>query len=198
MGSREQRKGALFYIGPYISKNLVQIIDSFDLIIEAQEHATKYPSVADDRGTQKRYVQHVMTRVLNKMSGLMEVSDTQAAPDLLRMNAGVCSNIFTSCDMAAYVQEVMQRTEQQKHAGAHDLSEESDNSSVDSDASDEEALDDTAAESTIAEDCPFEHSIGRSENCKLYKVDNGEKYIPVPYASLYRNRGEGLKALNRY
>ena len=139
-----------------------------------------------------------MTRVLNKMNGLMEVSDTQAAAALLGMNAGVCSDIFTSCDMAAYVQEMMQQTEQQKHTGARDLSEESDDSSVNSDASDEEALGDTAAESTIAEDCPFEHSIGRSENCKLYKVDNGEKYIPVPYASLYRNRGEGLKALNRY
>ena len=53
----------------------------------------------------------VMTRVLNKMNGLMEVSDTQAAAALLGMNTGVCSDIFTSCDMAAYVQEVMQRTE---------------------------------------------------------------------------------------
>ena len=34
-GSREQSKGALFYIGPYICENLVQIIDLFDLIIEA-------------------------------------------------------------------------------------------------------------------------------------------------------------------
>ena len=92
----------------------------------------------------------------------------------------------------------MQQTEQLKHAGACDLSEESDDSNANSNAFDEEALDNTAAESTIAEDCPFEHSIGRSENCKLYKVDNGEKYIPVPYASLYRNRGEELKALNRY
>ena len=55
LGSREQSKGALFYIGPYICKNLVQIVDLFDLIIEAQEHGTKYPSVADDSGTQKRY-----------------------------------------------------------------------------------------------------------------------------------------------
>ena len=51
-GSREQGKGALFYIGPYICKNLVYIIDSFDLIIEAQEHASKYPSIADDSGIQ--------------------------------------------------------------------------------------------------------------------------------------------------
>ena len=170
----------------------MQIIDSFDLIIEAQERATKYPSVAEDSGTQKRYVQHVMTRVLNKMNGLMEVSDTQAAAALLGMNAGICSDIFTSCDMAAYEQEVMQRTKQQKNAGAYDLSEESDDSSIDCDVSDKEALNNTT------EDCPFEQSIGWSQNCKLYKVDNGEKFLPVPYAALYRNRKLELKMLNRY
>ena len=106
--SREQNKGALFYIRLYTCKNLVQIIDSFDLIIEAQEHATKYPSVADDSGTQKCYVQHAMTRMLNKMNWLVEVSDTQAAAALLGTNAGICSDIFTFCDMAVYVQEVMQ------------------------------------------------------------------------------------------
>jgi len=126
----------------------------------------------------------------------MEVSDTQASAALLRMNAGICSNIFTTCDMAAYEQEAMQQTEQQKNVGACDLSEESDDSTIDCDASDEEAIDNTAEELNIAEDCPFEHSIGQSQNCKLYKVDNGEKYISMPYASLYRNRGEGLKMLN--
>ena len=75
-GVTRTKQGSAVYIGLYICKNLVQIIDSFDLIIEAQEHATKYPSVADDSGTQKRYVQHVMTRVLNNMNGLIEVSDT--------------------------------------------------------------------------------------------------------------------------
>jgi hypothetical protein len=108
LGSREQSKGALFYIGPYICKNGVQIIDSFDLLIEAQDYARKYPSTAEDATTDKRFVQYVLTRVLNKMNSLMEVSDTQAAAALLGMNAGMCSDIFVSYDANNYLHHILE------------------------------------------------------------------------------------------
>ena len=107
LGSREQSKGALFYIGPYICKNLVPIIDSFALLLEAQDHAQTYPSRADDASTDKRFVQYVLTRVLNKMNSLMEISDTQAAVGLLGMNAGICSEIFTAYDASSYINYVL-------------------------------------------------------------------------------------------
>ena len=107
LGSREQSKGALFYIGPYICKNGVQIIDSFDLLLEAQDYAKQYPSTAEDSSTDKRFVQHVLTRLLNKMNSLMEVSDTQAAAALLGMDAGMCSDIFISYDANAYLQQIL-------------------------------------------------------------------------------------------
>ena len=107
LGSREQSKGALFYIGPYICKNGVQIIDSFDILLEAQDYARKYPSTAEDSSTDKRFVQYVLTRVLNKMNSLMEVSDTQAAVALLGMDAGMCSDIFISYDANAYLQQIL-------------------------------------------------------------------------------------------
>ena len=107
LGSREQSKGALFYIGPYICKNGVQIIDSFDLLLEAQDYAKQYPSTAEDSSTDKRFVQYVLTRVLNKMNSLMEVSDTQAAAALLGLDAGMCSDIFISYDADAYLQQIL-------------------------------------------------------------------------------------------
>ena len=67
LGSKEQSKSALFYIGPYICKNLVPIIDSFTLLLEAHEHGQKYPSRADDASTDKQFMQCVLTRVLNKV-----------------------------------------------------------------------------------------------------------------------------------
>jgi hypothetical protein len=106
LGSVQQSKGALFYIGPYICKNGVQIIDSFDLLIKAQDYAMKYPSVTEDSSTSKRFVQYIMTRVINKMNSLMEVSDTQAAAALLGMDAGMCSDIFTSFDANSHLQYV--------------------------------------------------------------------------------------------
>lgn len=107
LGSREQSKGALFYIGPYICKNLVEVVDAFDLLLEAQDYAKKYPSTADDANTKKRFVQYVMTRVLNKLNSLMEVSDTQAAAALLGMNAGICSDIFSAYDPSSYEEFVV-------------------------------------------------------------------------------------------
>jgi hypothetical protein len=83
LGAKEQSRGALFYIGPYINKNGVGLIDALPLLLKAQEDVLLHPSVAEDSGTQKRNVQHTLTRTLNKLNSQMEVSDTQAAGALL-------------------------------------------------------------------------------------------------------------------
>ena len=45
-------------------KNVVSIMAVFDLLLEAQDHAQKYPSSrADDASTDKIVVQYVLTRV---------------------------------------------------------------------------------------------------------------------------------------
>ena len=82
-------------------------IFSFDLLLHAAEHCRKYPSIAENAGTNKRFVHHVITRVLNKINSLIEVSDTQACYALLGMSAGLCSDIFTSMDMLSYVKFVL-------------------------------------------------------------------------------------------
>ena len=84
-------------------KNLVEIIDSFDLLLEAQDYVERHPSRAEDSSTDQRFVRFVMTRVLNKMNSLMEVSDTQAAAALLGMEAGMCSEIFWVIDANSYL-----------------------------------------------------------------------------------------------
>ena len=99
LGSKEQSKQALFYIGPYINKNGVKVVDALPLLAHAQHHALQHPSVADDSETTKRQVQHIMTRVLNKLNSLMEISDTQAALALLGMGPTVCSETFSYYDL---------------------------------------------------------------------------------------------------
>jgi hypothetical protein len=99
LGSKEQSKQALFYIGPYINKNGVKVVDALPLLAHAQNHALQYPSSADDAGTDTRLVQHIMTRVLNKLNSLMEISDTQAALALLGMGPTVCSDTFSYYDL---------------------------------------------------------------------------------------------------
>ena len=99
LGSKEQSKQALFYIGPYINKNGVKVVDALPLLAHAQNHALQYPSSADDADTNTRLVQYIMTRVLNKFNSMMEISDTQAALALLGMGPTVCSDIFSYYDL---------------------------------------------------------------------------------------------------
>ena len=102
LGSTEQSKSALFYIGPYINKDGVKITDALPLLKKAYEHAQNFPSSAEDSGTNKRTVQHALTRALNKLNALVEVSDTQAVSSLLRMKPSLCSDTFVTCDTKAY------------------------------------------------------------------------------------------------
>ena len=102
LGSSEQSKSALFYIGPYINKDGVKITDALPILMKAHENAVKYPSIAEDCNTTKRHAQLTLTRVVNKMNGLIEVSDTQIAASLLSMGASLCSDSFVPCDINAY------------------------------------------------------------------------------------------------
>ena len=77
-----------------MKKNQVDLCDSFDLMVEASEHEMKYPSTAEDSSSTTRRVQYILTRVLNKLNNLIEVSDTQAVAGLVRFDAGQCSDIF--------------------------------------------------------------------------------------------------------
>ena len=102
LGSTEQSKAALFYIGPYINKDGVKITDALPILLKAQEHVINNPSVAEDSGTNKRHVQHTLTRALNRMNNMIEVTDTQVAATLLGMGASLCSETFVTCDTGAY------------------------------------------------------------------------------------------------
>ena len=81
----------------------VQNINAFDLLQESQDYAQTYFNTAEDASTNKRFVQHVLTQVINKMNSLMEVSDTQAAAALLGMNAGICSENFSYFDTTGHL-----------------------------------------------------------------------------------------------
>jgi len=98
LGSTEQCKSALYYIGPYINKDGVKITDALPILLKAHEHTLMFPSVAKDADTDKRRAQHTLTRTVNKLNNLIEVTDTQAASSLLLMGASLCSESFVNCD----------------------------------------------------------------------------------------------------
>jgi len=114
LGAKEQSRGALFYIGPYINKDGVAVIDALPLMLKAQEDVLLHPSVADDSGTHKRHVQHTLTRTLNKLNSQMEVSDTQAAGALLGLDARITSELFSYYDGKGYKNYILDELKKER------------------------------------------------------------------------------------
>jgi hypothetical protein len=94
LGSSEQAKGAMFYITPYLTKNKIALEHCLTVLQKVREHVNLYPSKAANTGTEIRTVQHVLTRTLNKLNCLMEISDYQAAASLLALPSEITSDTF--------------------------------------------------------------------------------------------------------
>ena len=96
LGNTFQSRGSLFYIAPYICKNKVVISKSLVAMEKAMESVSdpQKRSVAADTGTNKRYVQHMFTRVMNNLSKSVQLSDTQMALSLLNTGTEISSDTY--------------------------------------------------------------------------------------------------------
>ena len=227
LGSSEQSKAAAYYIGPYVNKYKCALVDSLDIVWEAMEHVKKYPSIAEDTGTKKRVVQHIMTRILNKLNSLMEISDTQAAAALLGLNVSLCSEIFSVYDSRSYINYALNEStidyESSSSSSLSDSDPDSENDS-DIDNSSDNAENKSIKNFIVADDTQNnEHNDDPPTNltlndpkmlqrstrtklayynsaygsCPLYPVDDNTRLVAIPYPMLYRYRGWGLRNLNR-
>ena len=97
LGSSEQIQVAAHYIGPYVDKNETPLAESLDIVYEANEHAKKHPSIAEDTGSNPRFFQYVMTNIVNRLGSFMEMSDTQAAGALSGLSVSLSSELYTVC-----------------------------------------------------------------------------------------------------
>ena len=94
IGNTQQATAALFYVIPYVCKKKVALEACLTALEAAQMHVEKYPSIAEDSGTNKRYVQHMFTRVLNDLARSVELSDTQVALSLLNTGSEITSDTY--------------------------------------------------------------------------------------------------------
>lgn len=83
LGSEEQAKSTLLYLLKYVTKPPTEITHSISLIHHARRTIEKYPSVAEDSGTDKRTAMHLLNRVTNKISSTIEVSSSFASLAIL-------------------------------------------------------------------------------------------------------------------
>ena len=79
---------------PYLAKDGNELANILSLVKAADEQIRKYPSVADDSGTEARRSQHLLTRLLNCVNGQVEVGGQTAALALLGFPSNIMSHGF--------------------------------------------------------------------------------------------------------
>ena len=95
--SEVQAKYSIYYIGHYMSKSPVEVENLYSIVHAAIKAARKYPSKAEDSGTPVRTAKYLLTKKLNKLVTLVEVSDQQVMMSLLGRKSFYSSHEFTNC-----------------------------------------------------------------------------------------------------
>ena len=93
-GTKSQAKNTVFYLPGYLSKLPTELEQSLPIFYAARQEAKKFPSQKEDAGTARVDAQYTTTKTLNRMTALMEYTDTQAASALLGYDSFCSSHKF--------------------------------------------------------------------------------------------------------
>ena len=94
MGSTCEALAKTGYVCSYVTVEDQVLRASVPVIHAAKMHADLYPSVAPDVHTEQRTAKHVLTRIINSLTGKIEVSGEMAAAALLGQRSFTCSHKF--------------------------------------------------------------------------------------------------------
>ena len=139
LGTAASAKASFMYTAKYICKNPAEIMSLLSILYDAAKHIDKYPSTAEDSGTDERDTRHYLQRILNKLCGREEYGANQVVAALIQLPAEFqmhkCSQIYAD-SAARYVAEMHNPPVPDPPAQDHDSdSDVSDISKTDSDSS---------------------------------------------------------------
>ena len=105
LGGTEQSNAAMLYVSPYVVKGKIELALTLAIMENTRKHIKLFPSTAADVNTNvsQRQVQHFLTRCLNKMNTLVELSDYQVAADLLNLPCQITTDVFTYMSIYGYM-----------------------------------------------------------------------------------------------
>lgn len=201
LGSAAQAKGALFYLLDYITKDSHPLSNSLTALTMARQHIEQYPSRAADTGSADRTALHLLQRLLNTITGMMELSATQAAALVLGHPAEMSSHGF--CTVFVSAAEKFLRETCHVHT---ELDDEESEFAVTSDSDDDEDEAVTTSEQQWQEAEKTQPGSAREAldaaarqwdgGAVIYHVD--ERKVPVPQHVHYAYRGAALQRYNLY
>jgi hypothetical protein len=140
LGNAEQCKSIIFYMIKYMVKDSTVLQDAAVLLIHAFKHVHKFKSVAADTGTPLRDAIFLVQRVVNSISGNIEVSDSLACAS----NLGLKSSIVSHTSWLVYICPAISFVKGKLSNAVFDKSSVDEEISIfdsdDSDSSDKESL----------------------------------------------------------
>ena len=96
LGNISQSKAITYYLIKYMTKDCASLTNSLSLVKAAFEHISKYPSRAEDSGSEQRVSQHLLTRLLNSIND-EEYGGQTAALATLGFPSSISSHAFSFC-----------------------------------------------------------------------------------------------------
>ena len=97
LGASEQAKGVVQYLVNYVTKQSAQLAVVASLVAAARRHTIIYPSLAEDSNTPIREARYLITRLLNNISGMSEISTPQAAGSLMGLSPMTSTTLTKYC-----------------------------------------------------------------------------------------------------
>ena len=184
IGNTQQASAALFYVLPYLCKSKYALEACLSALENAQRHIEKFPSVADDTGTDTRCVQHMFTKVLNDLCRSVELSDTQIALDLLNTGSEITSDSYQFFGANFGVNYFLSQQQQNQVTSLPN-------------AEDKSCLFEAADPNTLPYQTALGGHFGPAPFYKVSKPGQDSKSIPVHYPVHWWFRGKELKNLTQ-
>ena len=144
LGSTVQAKAIMYYLVKYILKDKTAIASTLSVIKYALQKQAKYPSRATDKQSEERTGIQLLQIILNKLNGMCEIADTQAAAACLGLPAIEFTShltfIFIDGAVAAVNMRVLEDEDKDPQLAWEEYISENEGSSTDehNEASDEE------------------------------------------------------------
>ena len=213
LGGDQQAKAATFYLSPYMGKLKFPLQDCLVILEQALTVVNNFPdeSAAADKGTDERNSKRILQKCLNRLNLKMELSDYQMAAILLRLPSIVRSEQYALLNPHAHQAYITHVQRQKDSSKILDLLIEQANDNRDAsqtvDQEDTEFIDndddiadtnlqETPIRTTLHDPKVILYELGYMEHFVLQEGD--KKYHTIfPTCSLYANRGQRLKHLNR-
>jgi hypothetical protein len=157
LGATEQAKGVVQYLVNYITKHSAPLAVLASTVAGARRHNIRFPSTAEDGDTPLRQTKYLVARVTNNITGMSEVSTSQAAGSLMGLSPMTSTQFTMYCFIKGAINFQKSIQHNDSRQPLNDI--ESDNEEYVNDDDDQQSLDNDIEDTALNEMSDFDDSV---------------------------------------